>query len=391
MASNQFGNLFRITTWGESHGKAIGVVIDGCPAGLPITAEEIDKELFYRRPGTSIYTSPRKEEDRVEILSGLFEGVTTGTPISLLIYNLNVDSTPYEKIRTLYRPGHAHFTYLEKYGIYDHRGAGRASARETTCRVAAGAVAKKLLLEFGIEVAAFVTQIGEIEAAFPGNCDLDFLREATRASSLYCPDKEAVVEMQKAILRAKEAGDSLGGIVEMRAEGLPPGLGDPIYEKLEASLAKGLLSIPACKGFEIGSGFAGTKMMGSEHNDRFETNSEGAVVTATNHCGGVLGGISNGMPLTIRCAFKPPSSIRMKQKTLDLDKQKADFILPEGAKHDPCVAIRAVPVVEAMGALVLADALLMNRSSKLFPEELTSPMGRGKKEKLVYQTPDGQR
>ncbi|MDN3506440.1 MAG: chorismate synthase [Simkaniaceae bacterium] len=341
MGSNQFGKIFSITTWGESHGKAIGVVIDGCPAGLPITEEEINKELRLRRPGQSPYTSPRKESDLAEIYSGIFEGKTTGAPISIIIPNQNADSSKYEPIKDLYRPGHANYTYQQKYGLFDYRGGGRASARETAARVAAGAVAKKLLMEFGIDVSASIQ------------------------------DQEA---LETRIEKAKEEGDSLGATVELTVEGLPPTLGDPVYEKLDANLAKAMLSIPACKGVEFGAGFSAADMKGSEHNDLFDRNIEGHIITRTNHAGGVLGGISNGMPLILRCAFKPTSSIKKSQETLDKKGQKTDLTLPEGSKHDPCVAIRAAPVAEAMAALVLADALLSNRSSQLFPESSTASL-----------------
>jgi chorismate synthase len=337
MSSNSFGQIFRITTWGESHGKGIGVVIDGCPAGLAITESEINEALAKRAPGQSAYTSPRKEKDAAEIYSGVFEGVTTGAPISIIIHNNDAQSTAYEPIKKLLRPGHANFTYLEKYGVFDYRGGGRASARETACRVAAGAVAKKLLQHEGIHVTAYLASIAGIQ------------------------DHEAM--MQK-VHEAIKVGDSLGGIVAFEATGLPVGLGDPVYEKLEANLAKAMLSLPATKGFEIGEGFQAATMQGSEHNDLFISQQE-RVITQTNHAGGTLGGISTGMPLTGRVAFKPTSSIKMAQKTLDEKGNTADFILPEGSRHDPCVAIRAVPVVEAMCALVLADAILKNRCAKL--------------------------
>ena len=326
MASNSFGNLFRITTWGESHGKAIGVVIDGCPAGLAISEADIQMELGRRAPGITPYTSPRKEPDIAHIYSGVFEGLTTGTPISIIIYNADADSSSYQK--DILRPGHANFTYLEKYGIFDYRGGGRASARETACRVAAGAVAKKLLTHFGI------------------TCNARLL-----------------TPMDK-IAQAQAAGDSIGGIVEFIAQGLPAGLGDPVYEKLEANLAKAMLSIPASKGFEIGEGFRAADMRGSEHNDSF-INNGGEIETRTNHAGGTLGGISTGMPLVGKVAFKPASSIAMPQETLTTSGIKNRLELSPKARHDPCVAIRAVPVVEAMLALVLADALLMQRSAKL--------------------------
>lgn len=371
MASNQFGQQFRITTWGESHGKAVGVVIDGCPAGLAISEEEINRELFYRRPGTNSYTSPRQEKDIAEIYSGVYEGQTTGAPISIIISNQGVDSSKYEPIKNLLRPGHANYTYQEKYGIYDPYGGGRSSGRETVCRVAAGAIAKKMLMEFGIELAAFIAEIAGIQTFEPEHEEIDSLKEETLKSPIFCPDKEAQQEMLIAIDKAKTSGDSLGGIIELRAEGIPVGLGDPVYERLDANLAKALLSIPGSKGVEFGTGFAATRMHGSEHNDRFEKNIEGNVITRSNHAGGMLGGISNGMPLVVRCAFKPTSSILKGQDTLDQDGRKRELKLPAGSKHDPCIAIRATPVVEAMGALVLADALLMNRSARLYHLEKT--------------------
>ncbi len=303
---NSFGQIFRITTWGESHGKAIGVVIDGCPAGLEISEEEINGELEKRAPGRQEHTSPRKESDHAEILSGIFEGKTTGTPISIIIPNRDADSSAYEPIKHLVRPGHANATYVKKYGIFDYRGGGRASARETACRVAAGAIAKKLLEQVGIRVEAVLIERGEIEE-----------------------------------------GDSVGGVIEGRALGVPAGLGEPVYQKMEAMLAQAMLSIPASKGFEIGEGFGAAKMRGSEHN---------ACPT-----GGTLGGITDGESLLFRVAFKPTSSIAKPQKTTTLSGEEATLTLPKGSRHDPCVAIRAVAVVESMCALVLADAILMNR------------------------------
>lgn len=336
MGSNTFGTIFKITTWGESHGKSIGVVLDGCPAGLEISEQEINRALAKRAPGNSPYTSPRKEEDVIQILSGVFEGKTTGAPISMMIQNNNVDSSKYEPIKDLLRPGHANFTYLEKYGIFDYRGGGRASARETACRVAAGAIAKKFLKGYGIEIEARIKQIGHLE-------DVD--------------------EMLALLERTKAEGDSLGGVVEFTALRVPPGLGDPVYEKLEARLGYAMMSLPASKGFEIGSGFSSASMKGSEHNDSFVQNS-GKISTESNHAGGVLGGVSTGMPIVGRVAFKPASSIKKALKTVNTEGEDAVFELPEGSRHDPCVAIRAVPVVEAMVALVLADAMLTNRSAK---------------------------
>ncbi len=361
MASNSFGNVFRITTWGESHGKAIGVVIDGCPAGLELNEDDINQELALRSPGQSAYTSPRQEKDVCEMMSGLFEGKTTGAPISIIIRNKDADSSPYEPLKDLLRPGHANYTYLEKYGVFDYRGGGRASARETACRVAAGAVAKKLLKHQGVQVVAYLTQVADVIAQVQYVANL---REKVYSHAIYCPDPLAGKSMIEAIAQAQEAGDSLGGIVEFIVLNLPAGLGDPVYEKLEANLAKAMLSLPATKGFEIGSGFGAVTMRGSEHNDRFQQN-EGGVSTETNYAGGTLGGISTGMPLIARVAFKPTSSIKKTMKTVNIKCEASEFKLPESSRHDPCVAVRAVPVVEAMAALVVADAVLLNRCADI--------------------------
>ena len=327
MGGNSFGQIFRITTWGESHGKAIGVVIDGCPAGIESSEEEIRAELTKRAPGLSPLTSPRQEPDQAELLSGIFEGRTTGTPISILIPNRDADSSKYEPIKHLLRPGHANYTYLKKYGIFDYRGGGRASARETACRVAAGSVAKKFLQTYGIIPQAILKEVG---------------------------GESEYVEILK---QAKEAGDSLGGIVEVTVADLPAGLGEPVYDKIEALLAQAMLSLPASKGFEMGAGFRAARMYGSEHNDAFIEGEK----TETNHAGGTLGGITSGMPLVFRVAFKPTSSIVKTQKTITVEGKPASLELPEGSRHDPCVALRALPVVEAMTALVLADMVLLNR------------------------------
>ena len=354
MASNSFGKIFRMTTFGESHGSSMGVVIDGCPAGLSLNEEDIQLFLDLRAPGRNAFTSPRKEGDQAEIVSGIFEGRTTGAPICVLIANKDADSSKYDPVKHLLRPGHANFTYLEKYGVFDYRGGGRSSARETVCRVAAGAVARKLLEAEGISICAYLRQLGrEKMRDIP-----DDVWKQTYKSAVYCPDPKASHAMESHLLELKEQGDSAGGIVELLAQGLPTGLGDPVYEKLEARLAYGMLSIPASKGFEIGSGFDAVEMLGSEHNDAFYSEN-GKITCKTNHAGGVLGGISTAMPLVCRVAFKPTSSISKSQDTCNLDGDQAGFRLPEGSRHDPCVAIRAVPVVEAMGALVLADALLM--------------------------------
>lgn len=363
MASNAFGTLFKITTWGESHGLAIGVVIDGCPAGLKIDEEMINQALKRRAPGQSPFTSPRKEKDLAQILSGTFEGKTTGTPISILIWNKDADSSHYEPIKDLLRPGHANFTYLEKYGCFDYRGGGRASGRETATRVAAGAVAKALLDHYGIKVVGYIKQIGSIEATTPTD-DPEKLIRYVYESPLFCPDKIAETKMIKLIESAKREGDSLGGIVEFVGWSLPKGLGDPIYEKLEANLSKAMMSLPASKGFEMGEGFKTALMKGSLHNDSF-TKNQGSITMATNHAGGTLGGISTGMPLIGRVAFKPTSSLQKEQLTTTTEGKEALFKLPENSRHDPCIALRATPVVEAMATLVIADALLLNRSAQL--------------------------
>jgi chorismate synthase len=331
MASDAFGQIFRVTTFGESHGPGVGAVIDGCPAGLAITAEEIEEALVRRATGQGPYTSARKEPDRVEILSGVFEGETTGAPVALLIRNRDADPSKYEPIKHLKRPGHANTTYLAKYGRFDYRGGGRASARETAARVAAGVLACKLLAAHGILVEARLVAVGG-----------------------------ATENYEEVIATAKANGDSVGGVIEFTAHGVPAGLGDPIYEKLEARLAYAMLSIPSTKGFEMGNGFAAAALRGSENNDLFGEE--------TNRAGGVLGGISTGQPLIGRVAFKPPSSIAKPQETLDLDGHPAVFELPKGSRHDPCTAIRAVPIVEAMVALVLADRLLAQRCTKVEAE-----------------------
>lgn len=363
MASNSLGKNLKLTTWGESHGKAIGVVVDGFPAGLEITEAEIHEALTWRRPGQNNFTSPRTEKDAPQILSGVFEGKTTGAPISILILNDDADSSKYEPIKDLLRPGHANYTYSKKYGIFDHRGGGRASARETAARVAAGALAKKFLLHYGIDLVAYIKQIGPIQAEVHLQ-DLSSLRRKTLESPLFCPDPKAAKDMESLLQKTSFEGDSWGGIVEFLALSVPAGLGDPVYDKLEALLAFALMSLPAAKGFEIGSGFQAAEMLGSEHNDVFIPK-EGKIQTATNYAGGTLGGISTGMPLEGRVAFKPTSSIKKPQNTLTTEGEAATFNLPEGSRHDPCVAIRAVPVVEAMVAWVLADTLLTHRGSRL--------------------------
>jgi chorismate synthase len=350
MGSNSFGRYFTITTWGESHGKAIGVVIDGCPAQMVLSEEDINQELARRAPGNSPFTSTRKESDKCDILSGLFEGLTTGAPISIIIPNRDVDTKPYQKNQRILRPGHASFTYLEKYGHFDYRGGGRASARETACRVAAGAVAKKWLKQKGITVAAFLQSLGHVSAQ-ENDQEID-------QSSLFCADKKAEQQMIALVSKVKEKGDSVGGVVAFTVEGLPTGLGDPIYHKMEANLASALLSIPASKAFSIGEGFNAALLKGSEHNDPFQIKKD-EITTATNHCGGVLAGITNGMPLWGHVAFKPTSSIKLPIPSVDIDENKEKtFQIPKEGRHDPCVAIRAVPVVSAMVAMTIMDFML---------------------------------
>ena len=360
MGSNSFGRAFKITTWGESHGKAVGVVIDGCPAGLYLDESQINSELEKRRGGTR-YTTPRREDDKIEILSGVFEGKTTGAPLSLICYNKEHDSTKYEPIKEILRPGHANFTYQEKYGIFDHRGGGRASARETVCRVAAGAVAKRLLIERGIYPLTFIWQIGNISMEEQEPITAELIHK----SPIFCPDPKASMAMEEALDSAMQSNDSLGGVIECRFMNVPAGLGDPVYEKLPSNMAKAILSIPACKGIEFGSGFLSSKMRGSSNNDLFTHGPNGAISTMTNHAGGTLGGITNGMPLIFKVAMKPTSSIKKIQPSLTTKGSACSLTLPEGSRHDPCVAIRAVSVVEAMASIVIADALLMDRLAKI--------------------------
>ena len=360
MASNSFGLLFRITTWGESDGPAIGVVIDGCPPGIPLKEEDIQKELSKRAPGQNLYTSTRKEKDTVHILSGVFEGITTAAPISLIIYNTDARPSAYDPIKDILRPGHANFTYLSKYGIFDHRGGGRASARETACRVAAGAVAKKILSMHGIEIIAYVHQVGNITLKQAPNEPV-LLREAVEKSILFCPCEKTTDLIAHLLEKQKQSLDSIGGIIGCKTFGLPIGLGDPVYEKLQANLAKAALSIPATKGIEFGEGFASAAMQGSDYNDLFTQDSQGNICLQTNHTGGLLGGITTGMPLVFNIAFKPTSSILKEQESVTKEGKKTKLTLPSGSRHDPCVAIRAVPVVEAMTALTLVDALLLHK------------------------------
>jgi chorismate synthase len=348
---NSFGHLFRISTWGESHGGGVGVVIDGCPPRLPITLEEIQHDLDRRRPGQSDITTPRKEADTVSVFSGIYQGLTLGTPIALNVSNTDARPQAYDEMRTRYRPSHADFTYDAKFGFRNPEGGGRSSARETIGRVAAGAIARKLLrLAAGIEIRAYISRIHTIEAP-----EIDFFptEEQVDANAVRCPDPETAEAMIARIKEARSSGDSVGGVITCRIRGVPAGLGVPVFDRLEADLAKAMMSLPATKGFEVGSGFAGTLLRGSEHNDRFIPGEAGGVRTATNRSGGVQGGISNGEEIYFRVAFKPTATILQKQETVD---QKGEATILQGrGRHDPCVVPRAVVIVEAMSALVLVD------------------------------------
>jgi chorismate synthase len=356
MAGNSFGHLFRITTWGESHGLALGVVIDGCPAGLEITSEEIQYELDRRRPGQSKITTQRKESDSVEILSGVFDGKTLGTPISLMVRNEDVISKSYEDIKDTYRPGHADYTYDVKYGIRDYRGGGRSSARETLGRVAAGAIAKKILNLNGITTFGFVRQVGRIVAREidPDEIERNIVR---------CPDAEKAAEMIELIEKVRREGDSVGGTVEVISKGLPPGLGSPVFNKLDADLAAALMSLGGIRGFEVGMGFEASKKKGSQVNDVMYKDKSGKLRFKTNNAGGLLGGITNGEDLVVRIAIKPTSSISKVQHTVD--KYGNPKELKVKGRHDPCLCPRAVPIAEAMVNLVLADHLLMSRVARI--------------------------
>jgi chorismate synthase len=354
MAFNSFGSLFRITTWGESHGKGIGVIVDGCPAGVELNEALLKHSLDRRAPGNSPYTSPRKETDIPVILSGVYEGKTTGAPISVFIENSNADSSKYDDIKDLMRPGHANFTYLQKYGVFDYRGGGRSSARETAGRVAAGAVARQFLSRFAVKVTVYLSAAGGADFA-----DTPPDTEYLKASALFAASPSAEEAFIREIEAAKRENDSVGGIVSFMIENVPAGLGEPVYGKLPAMLAAAMMSIPAAKGFEFGEGFRAAAMRGSAHNDGFVSHN-GIIKPSSNHAGGTLGGISTGEPVYGRVAFKPTSSIKLPQHTVDADGNAAEFKLPVGSRHDPIVAVRAVPVVEAMCLLVIADAFLLN-------------------------------
>lgn len=354
--SNSFGSIFKITTFGESHGLGIGVVIDGCPPSIKISAEEIQAELNRRRPGQSKIVTPRDEKDRVEILSGIFEGRTTGTPIALIVLNKDQKSRDYRDLKNAYRPSHADFTYEKKYGIRDYRGGGRASARETIARVAAGAIAKKILATEKVEILAYVQQVYDLIAEVDPQA---VSRPKIESNIVRCPNPKMAKEMIALIERMKSQGDSMGGIIECIIKNPPIGLGSPVFNKLEARLAQAMLSLPATKGFEVGEGFNSVLFKGSEHNDPF-TLEKGKVKTLSNHSGGIQGGISNGMPIIFRVAFKPTSTILREQQSVTRAGKQTK--LKMAGRHDPCVVPRAVPIVEAMAALVLVDELLIQKT-----------------------------
>ena len=354
---NTFGNIFRLTSFGESHGEAIGGIIDGCPAGILLNNEFIQSELDRRKPGQAAITTSRNEADKVEFLSGIYEGKTTGTPIGFIVKNQNQHSSDYDQLKNLYRPSHADFTYQMKYKIRDHRGGGRSSARETIARVVGGAVAKTILQELNIKITAFTSQVGTIrlERALS---DLDFT--TIEATPIRCPDEAVAEKMIQYIKEIKAAGDTIGGIITCVCEGVPAGLGEPVFGKLHAALGNAMLSINAVKGFEYGLGFDCVQYKGSEINDRFYRRSDGKIGTKTNHSGGIQGGISTGEPIYFRIAFKPVATLLQEQQTVD---DKGDTILFRAkGRHDPCVLPRAVPIVEAMAAMVIVDYYLLNKS-----------------------------
>jgi chorismate synthase len=356
MPGNTFGQAFRLTTWGESHGPAVGCTVDGCPAGLPLDEADIQVELDRRRVGQSRVTSARREEDRAQILSGVFEGRTTGSPISMVVFNTDAKSSHYEEIKNLYRPGHADYTWDAKYGFRDWRGGGRSSARETIGRVAAGAIAKKLLGREGVRIVAWTQQLGDLVAQV-----ID--EEEIERNVMRCPDAAVAAEMVARVEAARRSLDSLGGIVEVRARGVPAGLGEPVFDKLQADIGKAMFSIPAIKGVEFGEGFGVAYARGSENNDPFIRRPDGSIGTASNHHGGILGGISTGEEISVRLAAKPPASIAQAQQTVDRDGNPATIEVH--GRHDPTVLPRLVPIAEAMLALVLADHLLRQRLARI--------------------------
>ncbi len=356
MPGNSFGHVFRLTTWGESHGPGVGCTVDGCPAGLPLAVTDIQHELDRRRVGQSKVSSPRQEADQVQILSGVFEGRTTGAPITLVVFNTDARSGSYEAIKDLYRPGHADYTWDAKYGFRDWRGGGRSSARETIGRVAGGAVAKLLLAQAGVSIVAYTLQLEDLRARV-------FDEDEIERNIMRCPDAEVAAQMIERVDAARRALDSLGGIVEVRARGVPPGLGEPVFDKLQAEIGKAMFSIPAIKGVEMGEGFAVAGLRGSVNNDPFVRRADGSIGTTSNHHGGILGGISTGEEIVVRLAAKPPASIAQPQQTVDRAGNAATIEVH--GRHDPTVLPRLVPIAEAMLALVLADHLLRQRLARV--------------------------
>lgn len=354
---NTFGSIYRLTTFGESHGPAIGGVIDGVPAGLEIDFEAVQYELDRRRPGQSDIVTPRKEEDKVEFLSGIFEGRTTGTPIGFIIRNGNQKSSDYSEMKDLFRPNHADYTFTEKYGIRDYRGGGRSSARETACRIVGGAVARQALENYGIKINAYTAQVGGIRCG-----EFESFDEREK-NPVRCPDPAAAAEMEALIRSVRKAGDTVGGIVGCKISGVPAGFGDPVFDKLQSRLAAAMMSINAAKGFEYGFGFRGVTARGSEVVDNFIPDGNGGIKVLANNSGGIQGGISNGADIYFRVAFKPVATLLMPLETVDKDGNKA--VLKARGRHDPCVVPRAVPIVEAMAAMVIFDAMLQNRCARL--------------------------
>lgn len=356
---NKFGTLFTLTSFGESHGVAIGGVIDGMPAGIAVDMDFIQRELDRRKPGQSSIVTQRKESDKVEILSGVFEGVTTGTPIGFVVYNTNQKSGDYENLRNIYRPSHADYTYSQHYGVRDHRGGGRSSARETISRVVAGAFAKLALKELGVKITAYTSQVGDIEL------DRDYKKydfSLIESNAVRCPDADVAQKMESLIADVKSCGDTIGGVITCVASGVPVGLGEPVFDKLHAKLSNAMLSINAVKGFEYGMGFTGVGKRGSEMNDIF-VNREGKITTLTNNSGGIQGGISNGEDIYFRVAFKPVATLLQEINTVDLEGNEA--VVTAKGRHDPCVLPRAVPVVEAMTAIVVLDSYLLSKTTRL--------------------------
>ncbi|MDD6783329.1 MAG: chorismate synthase [Prevotellaceae bacterium] len=357
---NTFGQIFRLTSFGESHGVALGGVIDGMPAGIDVDLELLDKEMARRRPGQSLLTTPRKEADQVEILSGVFEGKTTGCPIGFMVRNTSQHSSDYDNLRDLFRPSHADFTYFSKYGIRDHRGGGRSSARETVARCVGGAFAKMALAKLGIEVKAFTRQVGTVSL---DGTYRDYDLSLTESNDVRCPDVAKAAEMAALIKEVKGVGDTIGGVISCVISGCPVGLGDPVFGRLQSRLAGAMMSINAVKGFEYGLGFEGAKGRGSEQNDVFTTDDGGRIVTLTNRSGGIQGGISNGQDIYFNVAFKPVATLLRDQQTVDLQGRPVEF--KARGRHDACVLPRAVPIVEAMAAMVILDSYLINKTVKL--------------------------